>query len=80
MYDYECDCATRALTNCTANYKPVLTSERAPHDEEESNCPAREKKKKKKNLVMGPIGVPDTKTDRPTSRRPQDQLNSVNVI
>jgi hypothetical protein len=35
-------------------------SEREPQDEEQSNFPAKEKKKK--NLVMGPKGVPDTKT------------------
>jgi hypothetical protein len=28
------------------------------------------------NLVMDPKGVPDTKMDRPTDRRPQHQLNS----
>jgi hypothetical protein len=27
------------------------------------------KRKEKKNLVMGPKGVPDTKTDRPIDRR-----------
>jgi hypothetical protein len=28
------------------------------------------------NLVMGPKGVPDSKTDRPTDGRSQHQLNS----
>jgi hypothetical protein len=28
----------------------------------------------KKNRLMGPEGVPDTKTDRPTGRRSQHQL------
>jgi hypothetical protein len=63
------------LTDCTINYRPVLSSERAPQDEEQRNCPA-----KKKNLVMGPKGVPDTKTDRPTDRRSQHQLNSMSRI
>jgi hypothetical protein len=51
-----------------------LSSERAPQDEEQSNCPAKERKKK--YLVMGPKGVPDTKTDKPTDRQSQHQLNS----
>jgi hypothetical protein len=38
-----------------------------PQDEEQSNCPAKEIKKK--NLVMGPKGMPDTKMDRPTDHR-----------
>jgi hypothetical protein len=48
-------------------------------DEEQSNCPAKERKKK--NLAMGPKGVPDTKTDRPTDRRSQHQhqLNSTQL-
>jgi hypothetical protein len=62
------------LTDCTTNYRPVLSSERAPQDEEQKNCPAKEKKKK--NLVMNPKGVTDTKTDRPTDRRSQHQPNS----
>jgi hypothetical protein len=39
----------------------------APQDEEQSNFPAEERERK--NLGMGPKGVPDTKTDKPTSRR-----------
>jgi hypothetical protein len=66
------------LTDCTTSYRPVLLSERAPQDEEQSNCPAKERKKK--NLVMGPKGVPDTKTDRPTDRRSQHQLNSTKIL
>jgi hypothetical protein len=62
------------LTDFTTNCRPVLSSERAPQDEEQSTCPTREKKKE--NLVMGPKGVPDTKTDRPTDRRSQNQLIS----
>jgi hypothetical protein len=67
------------LTDCTTNYRPVLSSERTPKDEEQSNCPAKERKNK--NLVMGPKGVPNTKTDRPTDRRSQHQLNiNINFI
>jgi hypothetical protein len=36
-------------------------------NEEQSICPTKENKKK--NLVMCPEGVPDTKTDRPTDLR-----------
>jgi hypothetical protein len=64
------------LTDCTTNYRPVLSSERAPHDEEQSNCPAKKRKKKKKELVMSPKGVPETKTDKPNDSRSQHQLNS----
>jgi hypothetical protein len=64
-----------SLTDCTTNYTFVLSSERAPQDEEQSNCSAKERKKK--NLAMGPKGVPDTKTDRQTDRRSQHQLNSI---
>jgi hypothetical protein len=39
---------------------------------QQSNCPAKEGKNK--NLVMGPKGVPDTKTDSSTDRRSQHQL------
>jgi hypothetical protein len=63
------------LTNCTTNYGPVLSSEREPQDEEQSNCPAWERGEKK-NLVMGPNGVPDTKMNRPTDRRSQHELIS----
>jgi hypothetical protein len=61
------------LTYCTTNYRLILSSERVP-DEEQSNCPTKERKRK--NLVMGPKWVPDTKTDRLTDRRSQHQLNS----
>jgi hypothetical protein len=52
-------------------------SERAPEDEEQSNCATKERKKK--NLVMGPKGVPDTKTDRP-SVITSTQFNSLNYL
>jgi hypothetical protein len=35
------------LTDCTTNYRPVLSSERAYQDEEQSNCPAKERKKER---------------------------------
>jgi hypothetical protein len=64
---------TDCITNCITNHRPVLSSERAPQDEEQSNSTAKERKKK--NVVMGPKVVPDTKTYRPTDRRSQHQLN-----
>jgi hypothetical protein len=45
-----------AWTDCTTNYRPVLSSERAPQDEDQSSCPAKERKKK--NLGPGPKRVP----------------------
>jgi hypothetical protein len=63
------------LTDCTTNYRPVLSSERAPKDEEQSNCLVKERKKK--HLVMGPQGVHETKTDKTTNLRSQHQLNSI---
>jgi hypothetical protein len=53
------------MTYWTTNFGSVLSSERAPQDEERSYCPAQEKK----NLVMGPEVMPDTKTDKPTELR-----------
>jgi hypothetical protein len=44
-----------------------------------SKAIVRQKKMKKKNLVMGSKGVSDTKTDRPTDRRSQHQLNSTYI-
>jgi hypothetical protein len=38
-------------TQVTTNYRPVLSSERTPQDEEQSKFPAKERKKE--NLVMG---------------------------
>jgi hypothetical protein len=44
------------LTDCTTNYRPVLSSERVPQDEEQSNCPA---KKGKRNIWWwAPKGCP----------------------
>jgi hypothetical protein len=37
------------------------------------------KEKKKKNLVMGPKRVPDTKRDRPLDCRSQHKLTSTNA-
>jgi hypothetical protein len=61
------------LTDCTTNYRPVLSSGKASQDEKQSNCLAKEKMKK--NLVMGQKRMPDTKKDRPTDRQSQHQLN-----
>jgi hypothetical protein len=52
MYGYE---SSGTLT--TDNYRPVLSSERSPQDEEQSNFPAKDRKKKK--LVMGLKRVSD---------------------
>jgi hypothetical protein len=53
-----------------------LVREVTPKDEQ-SSCVAKERKKK--SPVMGG-GVPDTKTDRPTNCRSQNQLNSVKAF
>jgi hypothetical protein len=62
MYGYE---ASVTLTTDRLHYK----LQTRPLVREQSNCPAKEKKKK--NLV-------DTKKDRPTDRRPH-QLNSTQL-
>jgi hypothetical protein len=41
---------------------------------------ANVRQKKKKNLVMGRKGVPDSKIDRPTDRRSQYQLSSKRCV
>jgi hypothetical protein len=76
LFSFVFSCVCVCLLACKqTNYRPVLLTERAPQDEEQSNCPAKETKKN--NLVMDPKGVPDTKTYRPIDRRSQHQLNSV---
>jgi hypothetical protein len=45
-----------AGTDCTTNYRPVLSSEREPQTK--NKAAVRQKKGKKKNLVMGYKGVP----------------------
>jgi hypothetical protein len=64
MYGYE---YSATLTTDRLHYKlqtrPLVKE--GPQDEEQSKCPAKERKKK--NLVMGPKGVPDTKTYKPVS-------------
>jgi hypothetical protein len=62
------------VTDCATTYRPVLSSERVPQDEQQKNCPAKERKKK--NLVMGSKGVPDIKT---TENQSQLQLNSTQL-
>jgi hypothetical protein len=54
MYGYES--SVTLTTDYTINYRPVLSSERAHRDEEQSNLRAKEREKK--NLVMGPKAVP----------------------
>jgi hypothetical protein len=66
IYGYE---SSVTLTIDRLNYRPVLSSEWAPQDEEQSNYPAKEGKKKDLVMDPDPRGVPDTKTDRPTDRR-----------
>jgi hypothetical protein len=59
MYGYE---SSATLTTDRLHYKlqaRPLVSE-SSQDEEQSNFPAKERKKK--NLFMGPKGVPDTMT------------------
>jgi hypothetical protein len=58
----------RPLTDCTKNYRPILSSERAPQDEEQSNCPAKERKKVWSWVPKG--------CRTPTNRRSQHELNS----
>jgi hypothetical protein len=66
--------------DCTANYRPVLSSERVSHFNNlatvrklayppelyTANCRTKEKRM---NLLMGIKGVPSTKIDWPTDRR-----------
>jgi hypothetical protein len=55
MYGYE---SSAPLTTDRLHYK--LQTRPLVRDEKQRNIPAKETKKK--NLVMGPKGVPDTKT------------------
>jgi hypothetical protein len=76
MHGYE---FSATLTTDTLDYKlqtrPIVRQ--GARDEEETNCRAKERKKK--NLAVGPKEVPDTKMDRPTDRRSQHQLNSIHM-
>jgi hypothetical protein len=76
MYGYESS-MTLATDRLHYKYRPSLLSETAPQDEEQNNCLA--KLMKKKNLVTGPKGVPDTKIDRLTSHLSQQELNSTQL-
>jgi hypothetical protein len=73
MYGYE---SSATLTTDRLHYKlqtrPLVRE--GVQDEEQSNCTA--KGRKKQNVVMGPKEVSYTKTDRPTDRRSQHELNS----
>jgi hypothetical protein len=66
MYGYE---SSVTLTTDRLHYKLQTRSlvRGAPQDEERSNFPTKERKKK--NLVVGPKGVSDTKMDRSTDHR-----------
>jgi hypothetical protein len=72
MHGYE---SSATLTTDRLHYKlqnrPLVRE--GPPNEEQSNCPAKERKKI--YLVMGPKGALDTKKDRPIDRRSQHQLN-----
>jgi hypothetical protein len=53
-------------TECTVNFRPVLSSERVPHFRIKT---ISSQEKKKKNLLMVPkVGI-DSKIDWPTDRR-----------
>jgi hypothetical protein len=55
-------------TDCTTNYRPVLSSESVLHDEEQSNFPAKERKTK--IWSWAPKGRPTPRhTDWPTFSR-----------
>jgi hypothetical protein len=47
-------------SNCTVNYRPVLSSERGLQNNKTSL--SKENLKEKEKLVVGPRWVPDTKT------------------
>jgi hypothetical protein len=58
---------------CTAIYRPVLSSERVPYIKRQANV----RPKRFKNLVIGPKGQPDIKTNWTTFRRSQIQVQLV---
>jgi hypothetical protein len=51
------------------NYRPILSSERAPHIKKPATV------RQERNLVMRSTWGPDTKTDWPTYRRSQLNVN-----
>jgi hypothetical protein len=59
------------VIDCNANYRLVLSSERAPNFKKQAVI--RLKKRKGKS-GHGPKGGPDTKTNRPAESRSQNQL------
>jgi hypothetical protein len=77
MYGYE---SFVTLTSGRLHYKlqiRPLVRESAPRRQAWQLSGKR--KERFKNLVMGPKGVPDTKTDRPTDSHSQHQLNSAQL-
>jgi hypothetical protein len=56
------------LSDCPANYKPILSSEMAPHFNNQAIVGI------KKKSGQGPKGGPNTKIDSPTDRRSQNNL------
>jgi hypothetical protein len=58
------------------NYRPVLSSERAPHMKKQVHV----RLKDMQNLVMGPKGWPNTKAYWPTDRVSQIQVHSTPVL
>jgi hypothetical protein len=67
---------TRPKTDCNANYRPVLLSERAPHFRIKAFS---DQGKKRKNLVKDPKGKPDTKKYWSTDRQQQNKPNHTEV-
>jgi hypothetical protein len=61
------DGSGKAQSNCTVNYRPVLSSERALKITNPQL--SKENFKEKEKLVAGPRWVPDSKTDWPTDCR-----------
>jgi hypothetical protein len=68
----------RLRSNCTVNYRTVLSSERAL----QNNKPATVKGnfKEKEKLVAGPRWVPDTKTDWPTCKLTSTSTTAVGKL
>jgi hypothetical protein len=60
-----CSAQLGPLCDCTTCYTSVLSSERAPHF---NNQAVVKLKEKRKNLLTGLRCVPDTKPDLPTNR------------
>jgi hypothetical protein len=66
-FDPRVTALARPRSNCTVNYRPVLSSERALKITNPQLC--KENFKKEEKLVADHRWVPDTKTDWPTDSR-----------